>query len=391
MSLRAMIDTLRRWFSRFAPKRPAPAAPKPRAQRKPRPDLNQGGFYFRDAILDQLDEYFLVLGRMRKSDHNAYDYFSRVGAYVVPWRPDDEFDTNMAAEWMKVLPTRGGVFCYHPKSAADDEKHGWLMPRMVYFKKYDPPHAPRQIERVNTGAVYVVTIYWDDPANVKHGSPTEFPLAVTSQGEVRILRVQTRGQIVRSRRGGRFYAPTERWGIDDWFKTWAVEKNVSPVSLLTSLFHIYVSLQESAVRGSMTRIVATRDGKACAFSVDILRMPYFFADRDVRVGLRRKRIFHIVRTHERNLKGGRVSKVRTHFRGERDFTWNGYAVNVSVPGWHHFDLAELDIAGLDPELTEPGVKTVTDETFTGQLVDLMAQGAGAWPRAKPTSEQRKMR
>jgi hypothetical protein len=63
---------------------------------------------------------------------------------------------------------------------------------------------------------------------------------------------------------------------------------------------------------------------------------------------RRKRIFHIVRPHVR--ADGRA--VKMHFRGMRDFAWNGYRIVVTVPGLHHAELSELNRGMIDGQVHE---------------------------------------
>jgi hypothetical protein len=44
---------------------------------------------------------------------------------------------------------------------------------------------------------------------------------------------------------------------------------------------------------------------------------------------------------------GGETYVRTHFRGQRAFQWNGYDIRITVPGWHHLDLAGMDAKAQD--------------------------------------------
>jgi hypothetical protein len=101
----------------------------------------------------------------------------------------------------------------------------------------------------------------------------------------------------------------------------------------------------------MTKIHVRKKRLKAVFSIDVLRTPYFFSDRDpvITNGVK-KRIFHIVRAHKR-LVGATETYVKTHFRGLRRFVWNGYSVNVTVPGWHHADFAVFDAGAID---CEPG-------------------------------------
>ena len=95
------------------------------------------------------------------------------------------------------------------------------------------------------------------------------------------------------------------------------------------------------------RIRAQKGSIPCIFSVDLLRTPYFFKDRDTKVNVNgvKKRIFHIVRTHKRKFKNGREIFVKSHFRGLRHFRWNDYNVTITMPGFHHRSLQEFGAAG----------------------------------------------
>jgi hypothetical protein len=100
----------------------------------------------------------------------------------------------------------------------------------------------------------------------------------------------------------------------------------------------------------MIRISMKKGGLATVMNVDIVRTPYFFSDRDhVVVDSVKKRIFHVVQTHERDIGDGRSTYVRTHFRGLRRFTWNGYEITITAPGRDHNDWAHSDIAAIDSE------------------------------------------
>ena len=118
----------------------------------------------------------------------------------------------------------------------------------------------------------------------------------------------------------------------------------------------------------MTKIRVTKGGLAAVFSIPVLRTPYFFKDREYykTANGNRKPIFHIVRTHKRDLQTGGETYVRTHFRGHRQFEWNGYKISITVPGWHHLDLAGLDAKAHD--LAEDDDQTgYLDEKQIGDL------------------------
>ena len=115
----------------------------------------------------------------------------------------------------------------------------------------------------------------------------------------------------------------------------------------------------------MIKVKAYKGRLAAIFSVNVLRTPYFFKDRDLCVNVRgkKKKIFHIVRTHIR--KTGSV--VRTHFRGMREFNWNGYKIRITVPGWHHVNTHDLDIGATDGEHVED-IKDYMDMAVLGKTL-----------------------
>jgi hypothetical protein len=93
---------------------------------------------------------------------------------------------------------------------------------------------------------------------------------------------------------------------------------------------------------SVVRVSVKKDDLTAVFGVNVKRTSYFFQDRDITLTQRgvKKRIFHIVRAHDRLTRNG-VQHVKIHFRGLREFEWAGYKVLITVPGRHHQPLAEL--------------------------------------------------
>jgi hypothetical protein len=98
--------------------------------------------------------------------------------------------------------------------------------------------------------------------------------------------------------------------------------------------------------------VRVRKGTAViSFAIDMLRTPYFFADRDktVTVNGRTHKILHVVRPHLRIGPDGRRHIVRMHFRGLRKFKWNGYSVSIGIAGWHGVAFSDFGIDPVDEE------------------------------------------
>jgi hypothetical protein len=133
---------------------------------------------------------------------------------------------------------------------------------------------------------------------------------------------------------------------------------------------------------SMVRVAVHKDDLTAIFGVNIRRMSYFFQDRDLAFTIKgaRKKVFHIVKAHERHYKDGRVVPVRLHFRGEKEFDWAGYHVKITVPGLDHFLLSEVNIGVEDEYWHDPKEKYIYEGQFAKLLVDKMNAGAGGHKR-----------
>lgn len=344
--------TLLRWL-RLLFRTPTPLIatteppPRVRAPQPKREDVHlTGSFYFKDDILDQLDDYFVVLRRMRKADRDTYDELSRLGAVVVPKEALAEDD--LPPRFYEALPACGGVLI--PPSA--DPKHH-VSPRFVSFRKWERRGRPVTVEPCLPGeTLYSLTFYWDDHHDKRPICAASDNFVALGPAGLRPLRTlawsgqevmaRKRGATARNSYGsGKISIPTRRWQFDPWTVQSASERHEPSISdYVAKLFRLAVWWWEYATEGAMVRVAVNKDDLTASFSVNVERLPYFFADRDDRTG---GKVFHIVRTHERQI-GNRAIPVRMHFRGKRHFQWNGYDVLVSVPGWHHRSLHELGIA-----------------------------------------------
>lgn len=334
---------------------------------------DRGEFYFREAILDQLDHYFVCLRRMRKADPDSYALYRQIGAHVIPFSSlmsiykehHDEHVSTLSPWWRKTRPGFGAVgyaldpiVLKHEKSDANG-KGGWIYPRLMYFHKFDPSKVPSHVQRLcpEGSSTYIMTVYWDkpgDPYHEKHGGAcTEYAVHMHADGSLQLLLSLYRRPIhMKSKRKPPpgetrdFTIPQNKWMIDPFFVEWAKEHKTDPTYFLLRLFCEAAHSWERAQ--GMVRVDVTKDIMHAVFSVNVKRTPYFFKDRDVTVNEegKKRRIFHIVRPHKRHLLS-RDTFVKMHFRGERKFTWNGYGISITVPGRDHIDIAEFDVASVD--------------------------------------------
>jgi hypothetical protein len=195
---------------------------KPRQPRPQAPVLTDdpeqwGQYYFRDAILDQLDVFWVYLKRMKIGDRDSYDLLHQIGIQMVPWSATHNFDkwlggsesVELSPWWRQHRPGFGaiaygfddiaasedrwtvqdsaepgpayeyndvekrlkaeGAMGHRPVYFGDasrkfdkrteDKPHVIWTPRFLYFRKMSKPHPA--FERVSGGDTYYMTVYWD--------------------------------------------------------------------------------------------------------------------------------------------------------------------------------------------------------------------------------------
>ena len=81
-----------------------------------------------------------------------------------------------------------------------------------------------------------------------------------------------------------------------------------------------------------------------------------------------------------------------HFRGQREFVWNGYRVRISVPGWHHANMAEIAAAFHDRAKDEPReAGTLSMEQLGAEIRKKTRSGTGEFPLSQPGRKTREAR
>jgi hypothetical protein len=335
-----------------------------KAERNPKPTASQdrwlGNCHFRGDVLDKLDSYFFFIRRMKRADPDAYALYSQVGASILPgFRALAKSESNILSRtaselppwWQKQRPAFGAFAILGSEDEEQDDKNkNIVVPKFMYFQKYKT--SPEMVQPTH-GDVYVVTVYFDETNGPrKTGAPFEFAIAVGLDGSVRVLKsLIVSNNVIRSKhgtgRGDVFHVPTKRWGFDPHIRMWASDHQMPVENFLCGIF-IFIADQIELGNSAMTRITASRGDLCAVFSVDPRRTSYFFRDREATVTKagQKRRIFHIVRPHARTTNG--VERfVRMHFRGEREFCWNGYDILITVPGKHHHNLAEFDVGATE--------------------------------------------
>ncbi len=316
----------RRWFGQSAAK-----PVKPRAQKR----KETGAHYYLSDLLQELDECFRHLPKLRKSDPEAYKMYGRVGATVLSKRLllSSVVEPHIAQN----MPSFGCAFF----SNRHRLEKKFLTLRFGYIIKETRPINVQ----VSNGTVYRVGLTY-----VLKGQPYAIWYHVgVMDGQVVPLktcypRTHRFGQ--KRKRGG--YIVRLEWGFPEILHEWAENLDMTVEDVAVGNF-AWIANAAYTREGGLT--VSVNKGKERAvFGIDMERTPYFFADRDKTVNEngQTKKIIHIVRGHYRTLAGGQRKFIKSHFRGLRRFTWNGYQVRVGLAGWHGSALSEFDAATVDP-------------------------------------------
>ncbi len=332
-----LLTLWRQIFSRAVWQTSKTTALKPRKRNNPRQTFSTGAHYNLGDLLDSLCDYHDVVKTLKMHDPDAYDYYVRVGCPVVSH--EMRVDGELGAHW-RDGSKRPALLMIHYSLSKTKPGHHWHNPAFMLLRKI---RMSPSVQFTNAD-LYECIIFYREINSQKIVAGMPYHIAVDQDGNLSLMRVlkvmpaRTYSKKMRTLKGqirGRQSPVTnhsvQRWGVPEIVIDWAKDHNTTPAEITTSAFRMAAGFSETVNAGLLIR--ARKDSVVAAFSIDLLRTPYFFKDRDKTVTKngRTKRIFHIVRTHQR--KSG--SFVKTHFRGLRQFNWHGHAVTISMPGFHH--------------------------------------------------------
>jgi hypothetical protein len=344
-----------------------------KGKRKPRQKPGTGALYYLGDLLDNLDDYFRVIAEVKNHDAVAYEYYSRVGCGVTTsdWtKMNRNRKPVLHARWRygSARPSHAMVhYQYDAKMQADAVEKDEVLPAFCRVSRY---RALAGVQFSNQD-LYECTVLYRKFKSRRIWRAFPFYVAVDPDGDMSLMRVlkqdygkpyskkmntlkgQVRGHSSRSKL--RHHA-TQSWGLPTWLINFARIHGSTPEIAARTLFVDAARGTDQLGTGFLVR-VKNNAGLVGAFSIDMLRTPYFFKDR-IKVKNERgntKHIFHIVRTHNRL---GRP--VRTHFRGLRKFRWHDYRVQISMPGFHHQLPTHFDVMGY-----EDGDPMIADQKMMG--------------------------
>jgi len=337
-----------------------PIAPKLSVTENATPE-NNGHFTHLGDVLRKLDEYFTVMRRMKLADPNAYSIYRQVGGQILPAR------TEASGEELEpFLPGRLPSFFMVTYLLEDGEQIAdSISPKVSYFEKMTFAEGVA----AHRGTLYRCVYYYSDTDGTPY--PVQFYIDVLDS-DVRVLKQKMN---TRQRIGGSVLNRV------DWCYPWQLQESTEHCNRKfgtawtihdQAKTHFTWAVNSVVMASAAARVTVRKGSMVAALNIDILRTPQFFADRDMAYNEAgtRKRIFHIVRTHARNTVRG-IQYVKSHFRGSRKFTWNGYAVEITMPGKHGINPMEVDVAST--EVAEMTPEYVTGGKFAAMVARMASR------------------
>ena len=333
-----------------------------RKQAKRREKEHFGAHFYLGDLLERLDDVFQDLRLFRKLDPDAFKIFNKTGATVSS--SDGVMGRDLEPYILESLPAVG---CYYIGGAETEEK---VPPSFIFFIK---EKRPINVQPVNHGDVYrcVVTYKVDG-----HPVGTQFYVAVSDQNILPLQQClpreyKTPVRSLRARHNPRQTIVRMEWGFPERLQGLAQENGKTVQEMAKTLFCI--AANGTYQRENGLTVTVKKHRYAAAFAIDVLRTPYFFADRDkvVTEDGQTKKILHIVRGHWRTVAGGEKVFIKSHFRGLKEFMWNGYNVRIGMAGRHGAALSSFGIASLE-EIDTAGMDTVGADEIGEALEKVLA-------------------
>jgi hypothetical protein len=326
-------------------------------------------------ILNGIGEYFKALRALRRHDFSTYSLFRKIGAVILSGSGDamyyNQLDPRIPSD-----PHKWPAFFMSAYTMPGYRKNegDFATPRMVYFQKYRPHHSrlvtpPRPNSILYEGNLFYAP-YW-----LPKGMLNPFMIAVDlNDGTISSVPFR-HGQYQRIRSHGEEITIHHNRMIHshDLREIWHEVKHRNGGSphtphtlndFASNLFFLALSGTIAALDGIQVNVSRGKD--VGRFGVPIERSAEFFRNREFAANSKgsRARIFHYVRPHDRVGTTG----VRAHYRGAREFEWNGLKVWLTVPRYHHKLLEEFNGAAISVDEKLPIPKGLIPHDRLGDMM-----------------------
>jgi hypothetical protein len=307
-----------------------------------------------EELLSDLDRLFGVLVKLRM----PIDDIRQMMTFGIFIAPASTPDWSVQIDRAMVKPFGLPGFIATSLAFDRDEDH------VRQFWSAQKVSHPVGVEMSRNGTIYEFSMYAgsdnDDKvgrAINRCGRPLSFFVEICPDGRVRQLKHKER-QGFGPMNGSRSNRPEHGESPRRWIHAPIITPDgirVDPrraESVAAMVFNL-------AMQREMNVNVVARDPKSgmkLVFCVPMHAWKDFFRVRAAAPGDLRRRMFHFVTGHSRDLKSGQ-SVVRVHTRGQRQFVWNGYEMTIVLPGRHGCSAAEFNLEASLVDAVEPGMLT----------------------------------
>lgn len=308
--------------SKYPQKTIAPSIVSPKKTKREKGGDDYATLYYLKDLLSHLDNYFQHIKFLRSFSEDDYELYRNTGALVLNSDALLLNEESLKAEWLHSKPSFGAIHFLSDKESKD----GRVSPYLMYYKKMKSPYF---VEATN-GEVYEMTIIFCDKKKKFKICGGSCHLSINDAGEVRLLRESFMVEQPVGRYHRKENIARKVFGFPAFVKMLAAEHKYDFKEYAAFLFRLIAN--NHALSQGGFQIYVERGNKIANFSIDKKRSPYFFKDREVVVNDNGKtrRIFHLVRSHERTTSKG-TTIVSMHGRGLKKFFWNGYRVTIKNP------------------------------------------------------------
>lgn len=324
---------------------PAPPKRKRRAKAPKEPHELAVDKHNKQKLLDSLGDYFEAAARLKMVAPDDYSFFARTGCVVTQAYSAPEggiTETNHAPIFA------GGIFI--PKYAASDKDEA-IYPSFVYFARMRKPKVwpagpvPHLLYRVVLIYRTADLVGWDWPRELLIARDRAGRFTVLGEPHIKQQQLPPSSHGHRHERVGKVVTHVSfglpQWLIDHWNGKKEKHPGLTIHDYAAGLFTMAYETYREAVTALL--ISAQKHGQRAVFAVQLQDARNMFRDRDLKAastpGGRLRPIFHYVREHDREVvtvapdgtDTTKIVPVRTHYRGLRDFFWNGFHVTISWP------------------------------------------------------------
>lgn len=364
--------------------------------KRPEPNKTYEGFAGQHttikSLLNDMDTTFKQMKRMQPKQRNMQRVIRKFGPFVLGYggEAEDWFHMN-ELEGFKAYGLPSFLIAYWPIASRPSERDSMetfvcavkqhalayvgRRPGCVYYEVCWVV-MPDKKSKKEIGMTKPYEQYFYIEVDIKTGAVNAIKTPCFKQKVIPVHRQSAKqGRSALIKGGRKTSYMVQRWDMPDFIEDGEVHTGEQKKDELEKRF--VMAYNTTMRREYGVNIIVKKGGFRATFIVPQNRWKYFFRERiDVMTtGGKKRPIFHAVIAHKRHLKNGKTSYVKTHYRGSRNFVWNGYEILIVMQGKHGRSQADLNMAGRSAEDTKGKLVSIFGET--GDRVNKTFEGDSA--------------